>query len=287
MKEWIRPFAFDGIALLISLLPLTLAGAMITAMYRLLCSSPLLSSSAFYLWGVIPFLFLIFLSFWIILTGLILRIVPKPTEGEYSFPKSFEATVWTLRFAIRRPLTLTLIREIIQSFYITKFLFYWAGQAQVPFGKNTAKDIELMDPEMIVLGSGGVVGSRTQITGHLINEGEILLKKVAIGNDVNLAGGINIAPGCRIADEVTISYGVQCFPHAQIGEESYIGAYSIIGSDVVIGKNVIVGNNCQIDSRAVIEDYAVLGSGCYIGSGSKILEGEKIHAGSCIQKDRT
>jgi hypothetical protein len=76
------------------------------------------------------------------------------------------------------------------------------------FGFHKEKGVSLlgrlMDPEMITMGSGTLVGTGAIVSGHQIRRRKILLKKVKIGKNCTIGGYTIVLPGVEIGDNVHV-----------------------------------------------------------------------------------
>lgn len=63
----------------------------------------------------------------------------------------------------------------------------------------------IMDPEMVTIGAGTLVGTGAIISGHHIRRGIIFRKKVTIGKNCTIGGYTIVLPGAEIEDNVHVS----------------------------------------------------------------------------------
>lgn len=72
-------------------------------------------------------------------------------------------------------------------------------------GKNFhAAGSSILNPELIETGENVFFGKDAIISGHVIQEGKIFLKKIKIGNNVTIGGGAIVFPGTVIEDDVIV-----------------------------------------------------------------------------------
>ncbi|MHA1942553.1 MAG: DapH/DapD/GlmU-related protein [Candidatus Hodarchaeales archaeon] len=79
------------------------------------------------------------------------------------------------------------------------------------FGFHKEKGVSLlgrlMDPEMITMGPGTMVGTGAIVSGHQIRSKKIVLKKVKIGKNCMIGGYTIVLPGVKIGDNVQVGAG--------------------------------------------------------------------------------
>jgi serine acetyltransferase len=98
---------------------------------------------------------------------------------------------------------------------------------QVLFGARIGQDValggKLVDPHMIVLEDGAIIGEGSVVTAHAINSGSILLAPVLIKRGATIGVGAVIYPG------VTIGEGAVIAANAVVRSGSQIAAGELWG----------------------------------------------------------
>ena len=152
--------------------------------------------------GLIEILFTFYLTFIIsilllALINKICRILLRDKVGELT---GSSTTIWAVKQASW---------DIVQTF-TRKFLIH----SPLPdvllslFGlkkrKGTSIIGEIMDPELVQIGNGTMIGTFSIISGHHIRRGRLYRAKVKIGNNCTIGGYTIILPGVEIGDNVVV-----------------------------------------------------------------------------------
>lgn len=200
------------INLLLRIVPLPLVGLVL---YWLTGGVDLL----FYL--ILPLIIFFLAAFYFIilitLAGIVAKISGPLREGLFDI-NSKEAYKWRVHLILIDVIGWAKsIFALPTSFFAPWFKFFLKAK----IGKNSMIFGHLHDPALIEIGDNTMIGSDSIISGHLIEKGKLLLKKVKIGNNCLIGGRSGIAPGVIIKDCATI------------------GAYSIVTKNQVIGKNEV------------------------------------------------
>lgn len=91
---------------------------------------------------------------------------------------------------------------------------------QVLFGARIGRDIalggKLVDPHLITIGDGAIIGEGSVVTAHAINSGEIVL------------GRVDIAPGA------TVGVGAVIYPGVRLGAGAVVAANAVVLADTEI-----------------------------------------------------
>lgn len=91
---------------------------------------------------------------------------------------------------------------------------------QVLFGARIGKEValggKLVDPHLITLGDGAIIGEGSVVTAHAITSGAIVLGRVEIG------------PGA------TVGVGAVVYPGVRLGAGSIVAANAVVAADTVI-----------------------------------------------------
>lgn len=136
----------------------------------------------------------------ILLLALIHKICRLLLHDEVGELTGISPTIWAVKQASW---------DIVQTF-TRKFLIH----SPLPdvlvtlFGfkrrKGTSILGELMDPELLQIGSGTMVGTSSIISGHHIRRGKLYRAKVKIGDNCTIGGYTIILPGVEIGDNVVV-----------------------------------------------------------------------------------
>jgi acetyltransferase-like isoleucine patch superfamily enzyme len=117
----------------------------------------------------------------------------------------------------------TPLRAIINDHMIFRYVFYRGMGAKLYADTLLASGVMLTDPWAISIGRHTVVGHEACITGHLIQDQEVLFGRVEIGEDVVIGARAFI------------------WPDVKIGHGAKIAAYSVVARGTVIPPKEVWG----------------------------------------------
>lgn len=103
-----------------------------------------------------------------------------------------------------KPFTVMFFRPLLQVLFGAKI------------GKEVALGGKLVDPHLITLGDGAIIGEGSVVTAHAIVSGAIVL------------GPVDIGPGA------TVGVGAVVYPGVRLGAGSIVAANSVVAADTVI-----------------------------------------------------
>jgi acetyltransferase-like isoleucine patch superfamily enzyme len=125
-------------------------------------------------------------------------------EGEFDFPNHRAARIWTARLVLHRILYLPVLKNILYASPLLRWLTLRLLGARVPFDMRASSDVVVLDPGLLEIGAGSLLGGGVWISGHYIDEAKIVLRRTRIGSNVNLFIRSVIFPGAVIEDDVTL-----------------------------------------------------------------------------------
>ncbi len=76
--------------------------------------------------------------------------------------------------------------------------------AKIAFGINSSMYVNLVDLQLIEIGSGSMLGDEVQIGCHLIQDNHIYLKKVTMGKNSFVGINSKLGPGTKVGDNCMI-----------------------------------------------------------------------------------
>jgi len=158
-------------------------------------------------WLVLPLSpFVLFISF--IATITLLRLcLPTLKAGRYKRELNRHVFFWYCHLALSRAAKITGLTPLLQSFSITKFLYWRALGAKVSFHITNSFDIDFVDSPLITIGKGVTIGSQTCISCHSDIGNYLYLAPVTIEDNVFIGMNNIIGPGSTIREGAWIGYG--------------------------------------------------------------------------------
>jgi acetyltransferase-like isoleucine patch superfamily enzyme len=214
----------------------------------------------FPIWATAPASVLAFMLTLILLVGLLTRLLPPLKAGSFPILKSPVFFSWMLRSLLRRILFFPPLKVILFNVNILRFLALRALQAKVAFTANVSNDVDILDPALVSLGPGTVLGGQVFLSPHYMH-----------GNNLVL-GRIEIAKGALVAN------GNLLGPDVIISERAVLKARASIGVGVRVQEGAHVGPCALLDNNVVLEPGARVGSGVVLGKGTQVKATPKASA---------
>jgi UDP-3-O-[3-hydroxymyristoyl] glucosamine N-acyltransferase len=112
-----------------------------------------------------------------------------------------------------------------------------------------SSDVDLLDPALLTVGPGAMLGSRAFLAGHFIEKNELRLDEVHVGEgalvgaDVALGPGVVVGKGALIQPRSTLSVRVK------IGEGAVVGMCSVLEADAVVADGAKVPAHTHVGAR--------------------------------------
>jgi len=201
----------------------------------------------------------------IAIAGLLTALCPRLEPGRYKMMKGKIFFSWMLRALIRRSLFFPGIKWVIFSSNVLRFLALRALGAHVAFNSSFSADVDVLDPSLLTVEPGAIIGMRCVLAGHFVQSGELLLDRVHVGRGALLAGEVIALPGVRIGERALVKGRASISIDVHVGERASVGACTAIDAHVRIGKGARVGNGCIIGPRTEIPDGANIAWGTRFG----------------------
>jgi acetyltransferase-like isoleucine patch superfamily enzyme len=224
-------------------------------------------------WACLPPLALVFLIGLLATAGAIRLLLPRLMAGRYPFPSHPHAVVWLLHFSLQRLMYLPVWRHFLFAFSTLRWALLSALGAKAAFNMDTSSDVLILDLPLMDLGAGSMIGAGCTISGHVVEQGTLVLGAVRIGPGAQVGNNVLIGPGTTIGEHATI--GPECRLPADntIGPFAYLGAACYVSPGVSIGANAVLGHQVAIGPGVTIGDHAVVATGTRIPKGTIVASG--------------
>jgi|GEM_PF-1054175 acetyltransferase-like isoleucine patch superfamily enzyme len=218
---------------------------------------------------------LLFLVGCIGMVGLVRSLLPRLEPGSYPFPEHSQTTVWLLHFALQRIVNLPLWSSLINAFATLRWLALTALGAKVAFNMRSSVDVSIVDHSLVELGPECMLGAGTQVSGHFIEDDQLILAPVSIGAGAQIMGDAGLAPGVVIGPNAVIGPGSKLLPRVRVGEEAFIGVGCMVYQGVVIGPSAIIGHQATLETGVSIGEGASVQPGARVPKGTVVPDGER------------
>lgn len=190
--------------------------------------------------------------------GALTFCVPRIPPGRYRLMKGKGFWAWMLRSLLRRVLMAPGLKWFLFTSNTLRWLTLKALGAKVPYDVNMSADVDLLDPSLLEVGSGAVLGARTLISGHYVEGGVLILGTVKVGARALLAGEVGVMPGVELGERAVAKARVALGPGAKVGAGASLGAETGLDVGASVGANADLGPRCTIGRGASVPEGARL-----------------------------
>ncbi len=228
---------------------------------------------AWWRWAMLPPLALVFLLGLLITAWAIRLLLPRLVPGRYPFPAHPHAVVWLLHFSLQRMMYLPVWRHFFFAFSTLRWALLRALGARAAFDMDASSDVLILDPPLMDLGAGSMIGAGCTLSGHVVEAGTLVLGLVRLGRGAQVGNNVLIGPGTTVGEHATV--GPECRLPADntIGPFAYLGAACYISPGVSIGANAVLGHQVAIGPGVTISEHAVVATGTRIPKGTIVARG--------------
>ncbi len=196
--------------------------------------------------------------------GALTFLCPRLVPGRYPMMKGRMFWAWIFRTMLRRLLMPPGVRWVLFSSNALRFLALRAMGARVAFTANMSSDVDVLDPALLEVGPGAIIGARCFTSGHWVDRGQLRLGMIRIGANAMLAAAVNVAPG------------------ATVGAKAVVKPLASLGPECVVGDGAEIGGEALIDMAARIGERAVIGHRAHVRAGVTVAAGAKIAIGAVV-----
>lgn len=190
-----------------------------------------------------------FLVVLILEVSLACRLTPRPRPGRYAMMKGAVFWGWILRMAFTRLLFLPGFKTLIFYSNVLRFFALRGLGADVAFSASMSSDVEILDPALLSVGPGAMLGARTFVSGHFIEKGELRLDEVRIGADALLGMDVTCAPGVTVGRRAIVQPRTTLSVRVAIGDGAQVGLGSLLEADVVVAEGAKVPAGSHLAPR--------------------------------------
>lgn len=184
--------------------------------------------------------------------GLIHHLLPAVRPGRYALMRDPMFFIWVSRFILQRALLPPGLRELIFAHNTLRFLALRALGARVAFGASMSSDVTVLDPWLLQVDAGAVLGTGSLIAGHFIDQGRLVLAPVHVEADALLAARVIVGPGARIRQGARVLTGAMIGERVEVGEGAIVGADARVERDARIAPGVRVGPSTFIHKHVYL-----------------------------------
>ncbi len=158
-------------------------------------------------WAALPLFPLVLAGVFIATVALLRLLIPPLRPGKHQVGPNRDCLAWYFHLALGRAIRLGLLQELVHAFFLSKFLYWRAMGARIPFGLQSSMHVGLTDLSLITIGPGCRLGDRVEIICHLAVGNEIIIGPVRIGRDTAIGARSVIGPYTQIGDNCDIGMG--------------------------------------------------------------------------------
>jgi UDP-3-O-[3-hydroxymyristoyl] glucosamine N-acyltransferase len=225
-------------------------------------------------WAAAPLLVPLFLVGLVFTAGVLRILLPRPRPGRYPFPWHPQSVVWLLHFAVQRFMYLPLWRHFLFSFSTLRWMLLRALGCRSAFDIDTGSDVQVLDPCLVELGPGVMIGAGSMLAAHAVEGRTLYLGRIVLGEGVQVANNAGIGPGVTIGEYTVIG------PECRIGADSSFGPFAHLGAACLVSPGARVGAHAVVGHQVSIERDVTVGEGAVVGSGIRVARGTVIERGA-------
>ena len=134
-------------------------------------------------------------------------LLPKVKPGSYDLKKDPMVVIWYLHMSLNRSLKSTGLLSIIRSSSVLKYLHLRALGAKVAYSANFSAELELVDPSLITIDEGVIIGGRCYMGCHVVFDGKLILGNIHLKKNSFISLGNVIGQGTVIGEKAVIGAG--------------------------------------------------------------------------------
>lgn len=158
-------------------------------------------------WMVLPLAPFVLFTVFISIIALIRICLPAIKPGRYKRELNKAMVSWFCHFALARAAKIVGLTPLLQSFAVTKFLYWRAIGAKVSFQIMSSFDVDFVDAPLITIGKNVTLASQVSISCHSDVGSLLFLSPVVIEDDVFISMNTVIGPGTTIKKGAWVGYG--------------------------------------------------------------------------------
>jgi len=216
----------------------------------------------------------VFLLCVIAFVGVLRRFAPWPEDGDHPFPLSKAGITWSYTLQLNRVLFYPWWGPMIVGSAVLRSLAVRAMGGRMELGTMCSSDVTLVDPGLLYMEKGALLGSRCILTGHFAAGPTLFLgtTRILAGAQVNALA--RIGPRTIIGKNARIGIEATLLLDNHIGENTVVG-YQIrmlrgarIGRDASIGNGVVLGKGVQVGDGATVKSWTNVPDGTVIPAGA-------------------
>jgi acetyltransferase-like isoleucine patch superfamily enzyme len=178
------------------------------------------------------------------------RLTPRPRPGRYAMMKSAVFWGWILRMAFARLLFLPGFKKVIFYSNVLRYLALRGLGANVAFSASMSSDVEILDPALLTVGAGAMLGARAFVSGHFIEKGELRLDEVRIGSGALIGMDAACGPGVVVGVNAVVQARVALSVRVNVGEAAVVGVGALLEADVVVADGAKVPARAHLAPRS-------------------------------------
>jgi acetyltransferase-like isoleucine patch superfamily enzyme len=269
--------AFDVI---VALLFCLLVGVPLTAVGRVAGWAGWLPDVPWWRWALLPPLALAFLCALLLTATLVRLLLPRLKPGRYPFPGHPQSIVWLLHFTLQRLMYLPVWRHLFFAFSTLRWALLRGLGANAAFEMDASSDVLVLDPQLVTVGRGSMLGAGCTLSAHIIERGTLFLGRITIAEGVELGCNVMAAPGVMVGEYAVIGPDCRLAPESAVGPFAYLGASCVTGPGSRIGAHAVIGHQVAIEAGVTVGEGAVVATGTRVPRSTVIAGGAHYPAGA-------
>lgn len=145
--------------------------------------------------------------FYIFIVFILNAVLPKLKPGSYDLKTDPMVIIWYLHMSLNRSLKSVGLLSIIRSSSVLKYLHLRALGAKIAYSANFSAELELVDPSLITIDEGVIVGGRCYMGCHVVFDGKLILGTIHLKKNSFISLGNVIGQGTIVGEGAVVGAG--------------------------------------------------------------------------------
>lgn len=188
----------------------------------------------------------VFLSTLILEVGALTALCPRLPEGRFRVMKDPAFFSWLVRSLLRRVMFPPGLKFVFFASNVLRFLALRALGARVAFTSSFSTDVDVLDPSLLEVGPGAIIGMRCIVAGHVMLGPSLILGKIKIGAGATLAVEVACAPDLEVGDGALVKGRTSFMPGVRIGAGAQVGPLAVLERGASVADGAKLGTSAYL-----------------------------------------
>lgn len=145
--------------------------------------------------------------FYIAIVFVVNKALPKLKPGSYDLKTDPMVIIWYLHMSLNRSLKSVGLISLVRSSSVLKYLHLRALGADIAYSANFSAELELVDPSLITIEKGVIIGGRCYMGCHVVFDGKLILGTIHLKKNSFISLGNVIGQGTVVGEKAVVGAG--------------------------------------------------------------------------------